>query len=107
MQRSLGYGQYLLTWIVVIIRSFLDRSRGTPKGAPVEPFWISSQHLIVELLRSCGISREFLKIDDVLPGLSEDPWAVVIILHIFVAGDDDTWLERLILSNAEIHSSRF
>src|SRR5260370_35422317 len=74
--------------------SFLYRSCGTPKGAPVEPFWISSQHLIVELLRSCGISRECLKIDAVLPGLSDDPSDVVIILHIFVPGDAATRVDR-------------
>ena len=79
----------------VIIRSFLDRSRRTPKGAPVEPFRVSTQHLVVELFCCRGLSGEFLKIKYVLPGLSDDPWAVVIILHILVAGDDNMWLERL------------
>jgi hypothetical protein len=32
---------------------------------------------------------------DVLPSLFKDQRAVVIILHIFVAGDDDAWLKRL------------
>ena len=40
-------------------------------------------------------AASFLKIKDVLPSLFKDPWAVVIILHIFVAGDDDAWLKRL------------
>ena len=87
--------QYAFTWIVVIVRSFLDRSRRTPKGAPVEPFRVSSQHLVVELFCCRGLSGEFLKIKNVLPELPEDPSAVVIILHILVAGDDNTGLERL------------
>src|SRR5690348_9636660 len=71
------------------------RSRGTPKGASVEPFRISSQHLVIELSCGRGLSGELLKIKNVLPGLSDNPWTVVIILWILMTGDDDTWLERL------------
>jgi hypothetical protein len=104
-----GVSQYVLTWIVVIISHFLILylSRGTPNGAPVEPFWISSQHLVVELLRNCGISRELLKIENVLPGLSEDPSAVIIVLHILWPVTAIRGLSDSILSNVEIHSSRF
>src|SRR5258706_1137623 len=76
-------------------QSFLHRSRRTPEGASIEPFRITRQHLVVELFCCLGLSGEFLKIKNVLPGLSDDPWAVVIILHILMAGDDNTWLERL------------
>ena len=72
-----------LTWNGCDDGSSLYRRRRTPKGTSVKPFRISSQHLVVELLRSCGISREFLKIEDVLPGLSEDPSAVIVIVHNF------------------------
>ena len=85
------------------------RSRRTPEGASVEPFRVSTQHLVVELFCCRGLSGEFLKIKNVLTGLSDDPWAVVIGFHVLVAGDDDAWLERLqsILSSAENHSPRF
>src|SRR5712692_1406993 len=76
-------------------QSFLHRSRRTPEGASIEPFRITRQHLVVELFCCRGLSGEFLKIKNVLPGLSDDPWAVVIILHILMAGDDNTGLERL------------
>jgi len=46
--------------------SSLNRSRGTPNGASVEPLRISSQHLVVELFCSLGLFGELLKIKDVL-----------------------------------------
>src|SRR5260370_3221681 len=84
-----------LTWNGCDDGSSLYRCRRTPKGTSVKPFRISSQHLVVELFCSRRLSREFLKIKDVLPRLSEAPGAVVIIFHVFVACDDDEWLERL------------
>jgi hypothetical protein len=55
-----------------------------------------------------SISREFLKIEDVLPGLSEDPSAVVIILHIFLwPATTMRGLSDSILSSAKSHPSRF
>src|ERR1700746_3343069 len=75
--------------------SFLHRSRRTPEGASVEPFRVSTQHLVVELFCCRGLSGEFLKIKNVPPGLSDDPWAVVIGFRVLVAGYDDAWLERL------------
>src|SRR6201988_658999 len=87
--------QYVLTWSGCDDGSSLYRRRRTPEGASIEPFRVSTQHLVVELFCCRGLSSEFLKINYVLPGLSDDPWAVVIILHILVAGDANTWLERL------------
>src|SRR6266550_5975555 len=84
-----------LTWNGCDDGSSLYRCRRTPKGTSVKPFRISSQHLVVELFCSRRLSRAFLKVKDVLPRLSEDPWAVVIIFHVFVTCDDDAWLERL------------
>src|SRR5260370_26983828 len=83
-----------LTWNGCDDGSSLYRCRRTPKGTSVKPFRISSQHLVVELFCSRRLSREFLKIQDVLQCLSNDPWAVIIILHILVAGHDRTRLER-------------
>jgi len=79
----------VLTWNGCDDGSSLYRRRRTPKGTSVKPFRISSQHLVVELFCSRRLSREFLKIQDVLPGLSNDSWPVIIILHILVAGDDN------------------
>jgi hypothetical protein len=91
--RAATLGTLVLTSLLTSV--LLYRFRGAPEGASVEPFRISSQHLVVELFCSRGLSGEFLKIKDVLPGLSDHPWTVVIILDILVAGDDNTWLERL------------
>src|SRR5579859_57157 len=75
--------------------SLLYCGHGTPKCATIEPIRISSQHLVVEFFFRRGLFREFLKIKNVLPRLSNHSQSVVIVLRILVASHDCERLQRL------------
>jgi catechol 2,3-dioxygenase-like lactoylglutathione lyase family enzyme len=70
-------------------------SHRTPKSASVEPTRILSQHLVVEFFCGYGLFREFLKIKNVLPRLSNHPRTVVVILWVFMTSDDSMWRQGL------------
>src|SRR5271156_1478490 len=73
----------------------LHRRYRTPKSTSVEPMWITNQHEIVELLCGMSSSSEFLNIENVLPRLPNHPQTLIVVLRVFMAGDDSIWFQRL------------
>jgi len=91
----------------ILHESLFDRRRRTPQRTSIEPFWISSHHSVVELSCRRGLFGDFLKIKDVLPSLLQDPPAVVVILHVLMAGDEIRGFSDSIFSTAAIDCWRF
>src|SRR6266478_2008170 len=81
-------------WDLRLKRSALDRACRGPEPARIDPMRIEREHLVVELSRRRRCLGEPVEIADVLPGLFDDPGAVVVARSL-MAGDHRAWLERL------------
>src|SRR5260221_916471 len=74
--------------------SSLDRACRGPQYARIDPIRIERKHLVVQLSRSRRLLGEPVESADVLPGLFDDPEAVVVPRSL-MAGANLAWVERL------------
>jgi hypothetical protein len=74
--------------------SALDRACRGPERARIDPIRIEREHLVVEPARRRRRLGEPVESADILPGLVDDPGAVVVPRSL-MAGDHRAWVERL------------